>query len=159
VVLVVAVSLDPDPSREFVEVRQLVGGERNTRGADVLLDAPAPTRPWVTSAAPYRCTSGSSPIVSDSGNELADALVTAGQPDQALQVYEQALRNAERNLGDTHELTCAVRHNLAATHALTGNLDLAVPLLEQNLAATYATMGRTDLATPLYEGALTVGPA
>jgi hypothetical protein len=85
-------------------------------------------------------------------------------------VYEQALRNAARNLGDTHELTCTVRHNLAATHARRGNLDLAVPLLEQNLdatvrsvgedhpntgavrldlAAAYEATGRTDLAVGL----------
>ncbi|GAA4834972.1 tetratricopeptide repeat protein [Kitasatospora terrestris] len=56
-------------------------------------------------------------------NNLALAHQTAGEPDRAVPLFEAALRQCLRILGDTHPTTLAVRSDLAVARDAAGGPD------------------------------------
>ncbi|MGW1917287.1 tetratricopeptide repeat protein [Streptomyces sp. NPDC002076] len=72
---------------------------------------------------------------------LACAYESAGDPGRAIPLFEQALIDAERVLGEDHPDTLASRNNLAYAYYLAGDLYRAIPLFEQTLTNAERVLG------------------
>ncbi|MFC4066705.1 FxSxx-COOH system tetratricopeptide repeat protein [Actinoplanes subglobosus] len=108
-------------------------------------------------------------------NRTALFLKDQGALGRAVPLYEQALADRRRALGDDHPQTLVSVNNLAGAYESAGDLGRAVPLYEQaladhrrvlgddhpqtltsvnNLAGAYESAGDLGRAVPLYEQAL-----
>jgi tetratricopeptide (TPR) repeat protein len=106
---------------------------------------------------------------------LAAVYGLVGKLDQALPLYEEALRLSRAKLGPEHPYTLTAMRHLGEVYQGDGKLDLALPLLEEalrlsraklgpdhpdtllamnKLAVCYQGDGKLDLALPLLEEAL-----
>ncbi|MCL8013436.1 tetratricopeptide repeat protein [Streptomyces sp. AS02] len=97
-------------------------------------------------------------------NNLADAYQSVGDLDRAIPLFQRALDERQRLLGDTHPDTLQSCTNLAHAYQAAGDLGRAIPLYEATLAQCEEMLGRTHPQTlagrnqlaQAYEAALAV---
>ena len=108
----------------------------------------------------------------EGANDIAQAYESAGRFDEAIPLYEKALADSVRVLGDDHPDVLGARNNLAVAYRVMGRLSEAIALFEEvvadsvrvlgpdrphtlasrgNLAVAYQEEGRIDEAIPLFE--------
>ena len=143
---------------------------------------PGPGRPRGLAyfrAGPRRHSRGSwartTPTPWPPASNLATDYQVAGDLGRAIPLYEQALADSMRVLGEDHPHTLTSRSNLAGAYQEAGDLGRAIPLFEQtladsvrvlgedhpdtlasrnNLAGAYQAAGDLGRAIPLFEQAL-----
>jgi hypothetical protein len=89
-------------------------------------------------------------------NQRAAHAFEAGRHDEALTLFEQALRSCRAVLGNDHPETLTVAGNLAVTHVAVGNGRKGIKLLTANLDARVRVFGDTHPATLTARNALAV---
>jgi tetratricopeptide (TPR) repeat protein len=72
---------------------------------------------------------------------LAGALDAAGRVSEAIDLYEQAIVDCERLLGEDHPDTLAAVHNLATTYTKAGVVNKAIPMLERVVTVGVEVLG------------------
>lgn len=108
----------------------------------------------------------------EGANDIAQAYESAGRFDEAIPLYEKALADSVRVLGDDHPDVLGARNNLAVAYRVMGRLSEAIALFEEvvadsvrvlgpdrphtlasrgNLAVAYQEEGRLNEAIPLFE--------
>ena len=106
--------------------------------------ASPPARPG-TSSVPSPATSGcwarTTPTPWPPADNLAGAYQAAGDLGRAIPLFEQALADRQRVLGEDHPDTLASRNNLAVAYQAAGDLGRAIPLHEQALADRQRVLG------------------
>ena len=120
-------------------------------------------------------TISSDEVALEGTNAIAQAYGSAGRFDEAIPLYEKALADSARVLGDEHPDTLISRGNLAGAYYAAGRLGEAIPLFEEvladhvrilgdehpdtltsrnNVAGAYESAGRLGEAIPLFEEVL-----
>lgn len=111
-------------------------------------------------------------VALEGANAVAQAYESAGRLDEAIPLYEKALADRARVLGDDHPDVLGARNNLAVAYRVMGRLSEAIALFEEvvadsvrvlgpdrphtlasrgNLAVAYQEEGRLNEAIPLFE--------
>lgn len=86
--------------------------------------------------------------------DLARAYQNAGQPQEAIPVYERTLAEREWAFGHYHPECLAARGELASAYRTAGRLDEAIPLYERTLADREGVLGANHLDTLASRGDL-----
>jgi tetratricopeptide (TPR) repeat protein len=73
---------------------------------------------------------------------------------RAIPLYEQALADRRRILGQDHPQTLTSGNNLAGAYQAAGDLDRAIPLFEQALADCVRVLGADHPQTKIVRGNL-----
>ncbi|MGW2542430.1 tetratricopeptide repeat protein [Kitasatospora sp. NPDC001574] len=74
-------------------------------------------------------------------NNLADFLREAGEPGEAVRLFEQILGDMGLVFGEDHQITLRARHHLADAERSTGRTTRAIALLERTLADSRRVLG------------------
>ncbi len=89
-------------------------------------------------------------------NQRAAEAFRAGRHDEAVTLFEQALRSCRAVLGNGHPDTLTVAGNLAVAYVAAGSGRKGIKLLTENLAARAGVFGDTHPATLTARNALAV---
>ena len=92
-------------------------------------------------------TISSDEVALEGTNAIAQAYGSAGRFDEAIPLYEKALADSARVLGDEHPDTLISRGNLAGAYQVVGRFDEAISLYEEAVADSVRIFGSDDLAT------------